>query len=237
MKHPLPVHLIAGGDFRNCAGMIARIASVLELTGNRRPAVACIGAASGDDDSFFTWAATLIRQAGASRVTLAACAGDDADITKAKSVLDEADAVFISGGDVEEGMRWIDRHALAPFLASLFNNGCAFFGLSAGSIMLGTKWVRWRAPQDDSVAELFDCLGIAPILCDTHAENDDWEELKAALALSPAGTRGYGIPSGGTLRITLQGGVAALDKPAVCFLKTPRGVMPAESLPAEKQSP
>jgi hypothetical protein len=84
--------------------------------------------------------------------------------------------------------------------------------------MLAQGWVRWADPANDASAERFDCLNLAPIFCDTHAEAEDWEELKALLRLGrhPKAI-GYGIPSGGALRVAPDGSVSALGKPAVRF--------------------
>jgi hypothetical protein len=108
------------------------------------------------------------------------------------------------------------------------------FGISAGSIMLGTHWVRWENPDDDASAALFDCIGLTPLVCDTHAEMEGWEELQTAVALRGAGGRGYGIPSGGTLRVRPGGAVAALDKSAVCYERTAGGGLERSTLKADR---
>jgi peptidase E len=223
---------MAGGNFRNPAAMTGRMTTILTETGKEHPGVAYIGTASGDDASFFSYAADMIRQAGAGSVTLVKLAGKNADPRKAAALLDAADAIFISGGDVEEGMRWLNQHRMVPCIRQAFGRGAVLFGISAGSIMLGTHWVRWGNPDDDASAELFDCIGIAPLICDTHAEKDGWEELKTTVALRGAGGRGYGIPSGGTLRINPGGTVAALDKPAVCYESTAGGIHKRSTLKA-----
>jgi hypothetical protein len=83
--------------------------------------------------------------------------------------------------------------------------------------MLARSWVRWADPYNDASAEVFPCLGFAPILCDTHAEADGWEELKVLLRLSASGTIGFGIPSGGALYVAQDGTVTAIGKPAPRF--------------------
>ena len=45
--------------------------------------------------------------------------------------------------------------------------------------MLARRWVRWTDPHNDDSAELFPCLGFAPVFCDTHGEGDGWGELRA----------------------------------------------------------
>jgi hypothetical protein len=94
-------------------------------------------------------------------------------------------------------------------LAVLARQGIPFIGVSAGSIMLGQRWIAWRDPDDDASAHVFDCLGIAPLVCDAHAEAEDWPELRALLVRLPAGACGYGITAGALLRADAAGRVAA----------------------------
>jgi cyanophycinase-like exopeptidase len=122
-----------------------------------------------------------------------------------------ADAVFIGGGDVEEGMKVVARRGVAPFLSELHRGGKLLFGLSAGSIMLARTWVRWE-DHDASVGGLFPCLGIADVLCDTHGEDDNWGELKALLQLSPDGSIGHGIRAGSAIRVDPDGTVEPMGK-------------------------
>ena len=227
-----PVYLMAGGDFRNPSGMIPRIAAILAETGKKHPDVAYIGAANGDDASFFGFSAGLFRKAGAGSVKHALVTGGRVDANKTRSVLESADALFISGGDVGMGMRHLQHRNLVPFIRGLYDAGKLFFGISAGSIMLGTHWVNWENPDDDSTAVLFDCMGVVPLVCDTHAEKDGWEELKAAIRLLEKNVAGYGIPTGGSLRFNPDGTIAALDKPAVRYVKTPGGIERVDDLPA-----
>jgi len=76
--------------------------------------------------------------------------------------------------------------------------------------MVGDRWVGWRGPDDDSSAELFPCLGFAPIICDTHDEQAGWEELRAALKLAEEDTRGYGLATGSGIKVFSNGKVEAL---------------------------
>lgn len=205
-----PVYLLAGGRPRNRKTLDPLLQAVFRESGVASPTIAYIGAASGDDSNFFGFIAASFREAGAGRVDHAVLAPEKADINKAKNVLKSADIIFISGGDVDGGMRVLKERDMIGFLAGLHGQGKPFFGLSAGSIMLAREWVRWRDPDDESSAELFPCLGIAPVICDTHAEEDDWQELKALLALEEDGVNGYGIPSGTAIRVFPDGRVEAL---------------------------
>jgi peptidase E len=212
------VYLLAGGNWRKPGAILPVIKYVLSQSGKDNPKVAYIGTASSDDYMFFKFSRSLINKAGALDVIQVHLAKKNSDLSLAKNKLLEADAVFVSGGDVEEGMLWLDRHNFVPILKELYKNGILFFGLSAGSIMLGKQWVRWKNPKDDSSAELFNCTGIAPVLCDTHAEKDEWDELQMAVKLLGRNGKGHGIPTGGVICAAPDGSLTAMEKPAVCYI-------------------
>ena len=214
--HPRPVYLIAGSPHGRRRGADPVIAAALAGAGRARPSVCYIGVASDDDRGFLRFVTAYLRRSGAGEVRLAALASARADLTEARAVIEGADLVFVSGGDVEAGMAHLERHGLIPLLRTLHGAGTPFIGLSAGSIMLARCWVRWSDPDDDATARTFPCLALASVLCDCHAEADGWEELRALLALTGEGT-GYGIPAGGALRVAPDGAVAALGKPAHRF--------------------
>ncbi|MDQ1280564.1 MAG: dipeptidase [Thermoproteota archaeon] len=210
MITPKPVYLLAGGrqSLRETTSSLYR--RVFEGTGVISPKVAYIGTANQDDESFFHRTSELLRIAGAAKVDHAFIAPKHADVEKAKKILTSADSVFVSGGDVFEGIRVLKEKNMIDFLMSLYESGKPFFGISAGSIMLAEKWVYWRDPNDDSTAELFPCLGLAPIICDTHGEEDGWEELQKALELSDEKQKGYGIVSGTAIKVFSDGKVEGL---------------------------
>ena len=215
-RAPKPVFLIGGGDHRARKKPDPLLEVVLAQAGKPRPSIAYVGVASDDDRGFFRWLAALFQQAGSGDVRLARLASPRADVVQARTLLERSDIVFISGGDVEAGMAHLDRHGLSPLLMVLHRCGKPFFGVSAGSIMLARCWVRWTDPHDDASAEEFPCLGVAPVVCDMHAESDDWEELRVLLKLIGKGV-GYGIPAGGALRVDLDGSVSALGRPVQRF--------------------
>jgi peptidase E len=209
---PADIFLIAGNRESRRREGDPLLAGILALIGLERPAVAYVGAASSDNRIFFMWIAALLKKAGAGSVRLAALASGRADLAKARSSLQEADLVFVSGGDVEAGMRVLERTGFTLLLKELHQAGKPFIGLSAGSIMLARSWVRWTDAADDSTAESFPCLSLAPLLCDTHAEKEGWEELKMLLKLTGA-AEGFGIPSGAALCACADGSLLALGKP------------------------
>jgi cyanophycinase-like exopeptidase len=176
----------------------------------------------------------MLEKAGAGRVTLAPLCGIRGNLQKATRVLEEADLVFISGGDVEEGMRVLKAKGAVSLLRRLWRERKPLFGISAGSIMLARQWVRWTDPRNESSAELFPCLGFAPVLCDTHGEDDGWVELRVLLSLCPVGATGYGIASGAALGVEGDGSVSALGGEVHVFRRRKSGVAQLEGvLPRE----
>jgi cyanophycinase-like exopeptidase len=192
---------------------------VLESCGVPHPSIAYVGAASGDSQPFFSMISGHLRRCGAGRVTLASLASGRGKLEKARAILGSADMVFISGGDVEAGMEVLEERQILPFLRELFQRGKPFFGSSAGSIMLGRQWVRWEDPDDDATARLFPCMGFAPIVCDTHGEAEEWEELRSLLRLTAEGTLGYGIPTGAGLCVSPDGALEVLGAPVHCYAR------------------
>jgi peptidase E len=205
-----PVYLFAGGRAGNRKKQGVLLQQMYREVGITSPTVAYSGTASGDDRNFFRFIAGELTGAGADKVTHAVIAPEGSDLKKARSVLEAADIVFISGGDVEAGIFILREKNMLGFMNELYRQGKPFFGISAGAIMLAARWVRWRDPDDDSSAELFPCLGFAPIICDTHDEAAGWEELRAALSLAQEGVHGYGLATGSGIKVFSDGKVEAL---------------------------
>jgi cyanophycinase-like exopeptidase len=117
-------------------------------------------------------------------------------------------------------MRVVQEKKMLDFLVGLYKQGKPFFGVSAGSIMLAKEWIRWRDPEDDTTAEVFPCLGIAPVICDTHGEVEGWEELQALLKLEKENTIGYGIVSGTAMKVFPDGKIEALGGAVYQYAKS-----------------
>jgi peptidase E len=210
MSNLKPVYLLAGGRPRNPAAFNPLFQAVFEESGKTSPTIAYLGAASDDSKAFYLMMAAALKGAGAGKVKLAALASRKADVNKAKDILESSDIVYVSGGDVEHGMQVLSDKNLTDFIVGLYKQGKPFFGISAGSIMLAKEWIRWPNPDDDNTAEIFPCLGIAPVLCDTHGEADGWEELQALLKLEKDGATGCGIVSGTAIKVFPDGKIEAL---------------------------
>ena len=205
-----PVYLLAGGRPRNGQAFNPLLQAVFQESGKEHPTVAYVGAASEENKAFYLMMAAMLKGVGAGKIRHAVLASPKADIKKAREILESADIVYISGGDVEQGMQVVQEKNVAEYLVGLYKQGKPFFGVSAGSIMLAKEWIRWRDPDDDATAEIFPCLGLAPVICDTHGEQDRWEELQALLALEKDGTTGYGIVSGTAIKVFPDGKIEAL---------------------------
>jgi len=210
-----PVYLLAGGRDSRTYGDVVR--AIVGQTGKKKPTIAYVGVASGENYGFYLMISSMIKNAASCAIKRVVIAGKNADINKAKQILESADAIFMSGGDVEAGMRVLTEKGLVQYFINLHQGGKVIFSASAGSIMLGRQWVRWENPDDDATAELFPCLGIVPIICDTHAEDDDWEELRTELMLDKEGTTGYGITSGSCLAVFPEGRLEAFHGTVVRF--------------------
>ena len=228
---PASIYLLAGGRGSLRTDGDPLLMRALQSCGVPHPSIAYVGAANGDDQSFLSMISRYLRKCGAGRVTLAPLAGGGRKVEKAKTILESADMVFISGGDVEVGMKVLEDRQILPFLRELFDEGKPFFGSSAGSIMLGQQWVRWEDADDDATATLFSCMGFAPIVCDTHGEAERWEELRTLLRLAPEGTVGYGIPTGAGLCVYSDGTLETLGVPVHRYVHTDGSVVRSADLP------
>jgi peptidase E len=199
------VHLIGGGP-----GAIMQtrrhLKQALAACGVKKPLVAYVGAASNDNVGFQRMLSAMFIGTGA-RVEGVKLARKNAKVSTARQLLADSDVVFMSGGDVDHGMRILDDRGVSDDLRALAAAGKPFVGISAGSIMTCQAWVRF--PDDDETrAEPFPCLGIAPLHMDAHSEGDGWSELRVLVQLlggRDAGALGYGVPARGCLRVELGG--------------------------------
>jgi peptidase E len=197
------IHLVGGGPGALFATR-GHIARAVAAVGKKKPLVAYVGVASDDNLGFQKMLSAAFLGTGA-RIQMAKLARKTAKVSNARALLADCDLVFMSGGDVEHGMNILNERGVADDLRALARAGKPFLGISAGSIMTCQRWVRFP-DDDDAKAELFDCLGIAPVHIDAHSEADNWPELRTLvrlLAKSDAAALAYGVPSKGCLRVEL----------------------------------
>ena len=194
--------LIAGAGPGTRRRAVRFHADAVRLTHKPAPVIAYVGAAAGDS-LVFEKMISLMVFGPAARVVPVRLKRRAHSTSAARNILAEADLVFFTGGDVEQGMRLIEERDLVGSLHELHSAGKPMEGLSAGAILLGRHWVRFVGDGKEARAEPFECLGIVPHSFDTHAEGDNWEELLALASVLPAHahapeeTEVFGIPSGG----------------------------------------
>jgi cyanophycinase-like exopeptidase len=216
------LHLIGGGP-GTMLSLRRHLRSALGPLG-RQPLVAYVGAASGDHPAFLAMIGAVITAAGG-RVRAVKLARKSAKTSTARALLEDCDAVFMSGGDVLAGMSVLGDRDLVPLFHALSEVGRPMIGISAGSIMLARAWVHFPDEETDvhagDHAVVFPCLGIAPFHVDAHAEEDDWEELRTLLGLlARRGEEqpvGYGLTRKGALQVEqsdVGATVTALGTPA-----------------------
>lgn len=222
-----PTTLIAGKHGSRNFGTKPFLADALSLTGKDKPRVLYIGAASRDDHEFGAALSRVVKSAGAHEVLWPKLAGGRRD-GAFRDALEEADMVFVGGGDVEMGMRALCRAELIEDLHAAAKRGIVFAGMSAGAIMLGERWIRWpREDAGDDEAETYECLGVAPCSVDTHGEGDNWQEIQSFAIVRARElekkARAYAVPSGGALVVGPDGSLRARGEPVPVFAARPNG--------------
>jgi len=216
LNNETPAMLIAGGMPSSPSAIVRMMSQAFH--GIEKPQVAYIGTANGDNAVFFHMMKLALKKAGADKVIFVHLAKKTPDLDAARNTLSKADVIFLSGGEVEDGMVWLKKHRLVDFLKDLHSQGKRFMGLSAGVIMMGSYWVRWEVEGDDSTSELFECLNIIPTLFDVHGEEEDWVEIKAALKLLGDGARGYALPSGCLISADSRGSLVNIEREYLVFV-------------------
>jgi len=204
---PSPVLLLAGGPGGERSVYRPVLRDALRQREKARPLIAYLGAATDDDRRFAGWMENLITAAAPCTFRLAPVVGRRAAGGAARRLVEEADVVFVGGGDVELGMRRLLERDLTGILLARYAAGTSFVGISAGAILLARRWIRWRDPDDDASVEPFDCLGVVPLLCDCHGEEDGWAELATLLRLVGDRSLGYGLRSGAAVQVDGGGAV------------------------------
>lgn len=222
---PKRMFLLAGSPRGDGTRTLNVLRQAIAETCVSRPVVAYVGTASGDDRQFFNYLESILVQCGAGEVDLCPLVGKKADPCLSKEILCRCDMVFISGGEVEDGITGIPDD-VKSLLADLRNNGTVFAGMSAGTIMLGRSWPHWNDEDKDfDNARLFDCLGFSSAIFDTHAEDDGFIELRKAVELSGGEAIGYGIPSDCALVANPDGSIVNVGNMIICKYVSGRTVL------------
>jgi len=206
------LHLVGGGPGSMLA-LRSHFKAALDAVGADEPLVAYVGVASNDNVGFQKMLTGALALTGA-RFRPVHIASARASIPVARQLLDDADLVFVSGGDVDHGMNVLKDRGILSHFRALCRQGKPMFGISAGSIMLAREWLRFP-DDDDSKAEIFDCIGAVPFCVDAHSEDDDWSELRTLVALmNKRGDEdpvGYGLTAKGGIAVVVDGGEVAIE--------------------------
>lgn len=182
MKHGA-VFLMAGAGPGTGRKAVRYHDELVKLTGKKNPVIAYVGACAGDALGFEKMIGPLIFGLTA-KVVPVRLTKKSLLTSEAKAKLQDADIVFFTGGDVHAGMQVINDRGLAPFFREINVRGKLMEGVSAGSILLGERWVVFPDAGHAGEPKVFDCLGVVPHSFDAHDEND-WEELHVLAKLLP----------------------------------------------------
>jgi peptidase E len=199
--------VLVGGGPGTVLALRRHFKAAIAPLGRPRPLVAYVGTATDDNRGFYAMIRAALGLPGV-RIRLAKIASPRARTSEARALLEDSDLVFVSGGDVERGMNLLHERDMAGLIVGLARAGKPMFGISAGSLMLAREWVRF--PDDDeSRAEIFPCLGVAPVHVDAHSEDDGWSELRVLVRLlherGDADPLGFGLTRKGALHVGIDG--------------------------------
>lgn len=205
------IALVGGNEFRkNCESM-DRV--VLGATGVERPRVAIIPtAAAGQGPSMAADnGVTYFERLGADAWPLMVLTSADADDPKFVSRLDDADLVYLTGGDPGHLLEVLDGSALLDGLKRILRRGAVVAGSSAGAMVMGS-WMGfrdWRA-----------ALGIVPnIAVLPHHERSDLDSTAARLtAALPSGVAVLGVDVGTACLSGPDGWTVAGDGAVVLYM-------------------
>jgi hypothetical protein len=111
-----PTYLIAGGRGRNILSTFHIIEVIVRYIGKAKPTIAYVGVASlGDNWFIYLIISDLLRVMCHCQVQRILIAPKNADPDKAQEALESADMVFLSGGDMEAGMKILEEKNMVGF--------------------------------------------------------------------------------------------------------------------------
>jgi len=183
---PAPVYLAASSHPATLRTLGARAMAAM----TRAPARIAVTYAAGGGPHTSRMTAFLVEFFQGATVTPFAVADERGAMPaeRAKAIVDEADLIFVGGGDPVEGARRLLAAGADAWIRDARQRGIPCMGLSAGSILLGAFWADWPedppagAPHDGG--ELVPCMRVVPdLVVDCHAEEDRWAELHLIRAM------------------------------------------------------
>jgi cyanophycinase len=183
------IALVGGNEFRpNCESM-DRV--LLDSTGVERPRVAIIPTAAAEQNAPMAAAngVSHFERLGADAWPLMVLSSADADDPKNVSRLDDADLVYLTGGDPGHLLDVLADSALLDGLKRALQSGAVVAGSSAGAMVMGS-WMGFRDWRP--------ALGVVPnIVVLPHHEGSDPEATVVRLAGAlPSGVAVLGVAVG-----------------------------------------
>ena len=155
------------------------------------PRAAYLGASNGDNPDFYSIFVAAMEGISITDTRMIPASPSPDDL----AFLEAADLVLLAGGDVEKGWRAFQTSGIKDAVVRRYYGGALLVGVSAGAVQMGL--VGWSAGGPRGTDVLVDTFKFLPYVVDAHAEQDDWDELKAAVRLLGESVRGVGIPTGG----------------------------------------
>lgn len=161
---------------------------IKEDLGADRPSAAYIGASNGDDRTFFDLFCSAMSAIEISDCKMISSCFPPED----HEYLKDANLILLAGGDFERGWQVMDAVGLRGAVVDAYLRGALLVGVSAGAVHLG---VGGFVSADSS--HFVNTFALTPFLVGAHEEQDDWHNLRRAVARAEGNTRGIGLPAGG----------------------------------------
>lgn len=188
----MPIYLFADSRplFLKREDGLPFLIQVKQLVQREAPKAAYLGASNGENESFYG-----IFEAAMEGIGIKDCRMIRASYTEGDaSFMDDADIIFLSGGDVERGWRTFEEFDLRNRIIRRYYEGAILIGVSAGAVQIGLFGLTER---DDGSDHLFSTFGLVPFIVGVHEERRHWLSLQKSVLLSGGEAHGIGIGSGG----------------------------------------
>jgi cyanophycinase len=186
------------------------LSSIKERMTRAAPRAAYIGASNGDDPQFYSIFEAAMEGIGVQdcRMILSSFSSGD------ESFILDSDVILLAGGDVERGWKVFEEVGLRELIIQRYQEGTLLIGVSAGAVQLGLFGL---VREQGLFNKLIDTFKLVPLIIDTHAEGDEWSDLRETIQLLNGSAEGIGIPSGGGLVYHPDATVEAIRYPLVEF--------------------
>ena len=180
-----PMALVDGDEFRPGCEEMDR--AILEATGVERPSVLIVPTAAARQNPTKAAAngVAYFSDLGASASALMVVEPADANDEELLRPVDEADVVYLTGGDPAHLLDALSGSLLLRQIEAARERGAVLAGSSAGAMVAG-PWMRFRAWRE--------ALGIVPLVTLPHHEGSDPDKVARELEeAAPPGLTVLGV--------------------------------------------